>query len=314
MLSLLFSAAAIASSLPSPDTRLIQIQINVDVTEIPADKLVNVYIPVAQDASRQTVTKTDIDSNIKGAIKTETVHGNQYWHGQTSSVDDGRITITLTQTVQRTTKGRSSPTEAEKALYLKPNSRVFVSGPLVQKAISSMPDHDGTPMGITRSIYDTVIDTMEYKKTGNGWGNGDTEWACTEKYGNCTDFHAMFTSMARAQKVPARFEIGYPIPLDKESGVIGGYHCWLELALPEKGWFPIDASEAKKHPENRESLFGSQPLDRVQFTVGRDMTLEGQNSPPLNYFIYPHIEVDGQKWTNVTSTVRFSTPPPQPTP
>jgi len=310
MLTFLLSSAVLAGPPSQPDIRPIQINVTVSIADVPPETPVNVYLPIAQDAARQTVKRTDITANIDGTAKTETKYGNQYWHGQSQNITGGTVTVSLKQTVERTSAGSLQPTAEETSLFLQPNTRIALTGPLVEEAIAGMGKHDGSPKGIAQAIYDFVVDTMEYKKTGTGWGNGDTEWACSKKYGNCTDFHAMFTSMARAQNVPARFEIGYPVPLASDSGTISGYHCWLELALPDDGWFPIDASQAKKNPDQREALFGKQPLDRIEFSVGRDLTLDGQESPPLNFFIDPHVEVGGKQWDAVTTTVTYSTPTP----
>ena len=162
---------------------------------------------------------------------------------------------------------------------------------------------DESPAATARAIYDWVVDNVEYKKIGTGWGNGDTFWACNERYGNCTDFHALFISLARSEGIPARFEIGFPIPRDRSQGDIGGYHCWVQVYLPGEGWIPIDASEASKHPEQRELLYGGQPADRIHFTTGRDIVLPGEYSgQPLNYFIYPHVEVGGKPWQGKLQT------------
>jgi hypothetical protein len=151
------------------------------------------------------------------------------------------------------------------------------------------------PALLARATYDWVVDNVEYKKTGSGWGNGDSYWACTERYGNCTDFHALFISLARTQGIPARFEIGFPISEERSAGDVGGYHCWVEFYLPETGWFPIDASEAFKQPEKREFFYGSHPSDRIHFTTGRDLRLGRDHvGRPLNYFIYPYVEVAGE--------------------
>jgi len=66
-----------------------------------------------------------------------------------------------------------------------------------------------------RAIYDYVPSIMRYDKTGEGWGRGDAIYACNVKKGNCTDFHALFIGMARAAGIPARFEIGFPLPRDR---------------------------------------------------------------------------------------------------
>jgi transglutaminase-like putative cysteine protease len=121
--------------------------------------------------------------------------------------------------------------------------------------------------------------------------------ATAQRYGNCTDFHALFISLARSEGIPSRFDIGFPVRADASSGEIGGYHCWVEFHLPGSGWFPIDASEAHKHPEHRELYYGTQPTDRIHFTSGRDLKLGPEHrDAPLNYFVYPYVEVAGKAW------------------
>ncbi len=157
-----------------------------------------------------------------------------------------------------------------------------------------------------KDIYDYVFRTMKYDKTGQGWGHGDTLWACDSKHGNCTDFHSVFISMARAEKIPARFEIGFPIPADKHSAEIPGYHCWAEFYLDSAGWVPVDISEAWKHPDKHDYFFGAHDVNRVQFTVGRDLKLKpAQDGPPLNYFVYPYVEVGGKEYPNVSIAFSF---------
>ena len=48
---------------------------------------------------------------------------------------------------------------------------------------------------------------------------------------------------------------------------------------------------ADKHPDLKSYYFGNLSENRVQFTIGRDITLEpAQDGDPLNYFIYPQKE------------------------
>src|ERR1035438_3068951 len=99
-----------------------------------------------------------------------------------------------------------------------------------------------------------------YDKTGKGWGRGDIYYACQERRGNCTDFHAIFIGYARALGIPARFAIGFPLPADRGEGKIAGYHCWAEFYAKGIGWIPVDASEAAKNPAKREYFFGGHIL------------------------------------------------------
>jgi transglutaminase-like putative cysteine protease len=191
---------------------------------------------------------------------------------------------------------RGDASEAKK--FLASNQRVAVGHPIlapILNEIRSQSKGDGQA-DKARAIYDWVVDNVEYKKVGTGWGNGDTFWACNERYGNCTDFHSLFIALARTEGIPARFEMGFPIPSDRKEGTILGYHCWVEFWLPERGWFPVDASEAFKHPDQRDLFYGTQPADRLHFTTGRDLRLGSDHRDrPLNYFIYPYLEIDGKR-------------------
>jgi len=79
---------------------------------------------------------------------------------------------------------------------------------------------------------------------------------------------------------------------------------------------PVDASEAKKHPDKREYFFGAHDENRVEFSRGRDIVLSPkQDGEPLNYFVYPYVEVDGKPWTKVEHTFHYKdvdTPPAEP--
>jgi len=187
----------------------------------------------------------------------------------------------------------------ELALFLAPNRRVVVADEVLDPILAEVRQGAGSgdPAILARATYDWVVDNVEYKKVGSGWGNGDTFWACSERYGNCTDFHSLFISLARTEEIPARFEMGFPVPADRPAGEIGGYHCWVEFYLEGTGWFPIDASEAFKHPEKRELFYGTHPADRIHFTTGRDLRLgPSHRGKPLNYFIYPYVELEGRAW------------------
>ncbi|MGB2591819.1 MAG: transglutaminase-like domain-containing protein [Candidatus Acidiferrum sp.] len=177
--------------------------------------------------------------------------------------------------------------------YLEPDKLVPLNGTIAELAKEHTAG-DGTQLEKARHIYEYVVATMRYDKSGQGWGRGDAIWACTSKRGNCTDFHSLFIGMMRASGIPARFEIGFPLPEGKSEGEIAGYHCWAEFYLTGIGWVPVDASEAWKNPAKHDYFFGAHDVNRVFFTYGRDIHLSSdQKGDPLNYFIYPYAEVNG---------------------
>ena len=117
----------------------------------------------------------------------------------------------------------------------------------------------------------------------------------TVDLGIALNFHSLFISLARSHSIPARFEIGYPLPSQKKQGDISGYHCWAWFHEPHDGWTPVDISEADKHPELSEYYYGNLSADRIAFSVGRDVVLEPpQLGAALNYFVKPYVEIGGR--------------------
>ena len=117
---------------------------------------------------------------------------------------------------------------------------------------------------------------------------------CAAGKGNCSDFHTLFIAMTRSREIPAVFEIGFPLPADKKKGDVGGYHCWAWFQGDDDRWRPVDASEADKDPTRADYFFGTICANRVAFSRGRDLILDPpQRGDPVNFLIYPYIEVDG---------------------
>lgn len=181
--------------------------------------------------------------------------------------------------------GAHATPERELRRYLEPDKFVPLNGNIAELAAQQTAG-DVDTLAKARHIYDYVVTTMRYDKSGEGWGRGDAIWACTAKHGNCTDFHSLFIGMMRSKGIPARFEIGFPLPEGKNAGDISGYHRWPEFYLEGVGWVPVDASEAWKNPARRDYVFGAHDTNRVFFTYGRDIRLSPeQKGEPLNYFI-----------------------------
>jgi transglutaminase-like putative cysteine protease len=157
-----------------------------------------------------------------------------------------------------------------------------------------------------KAAYDYLFTNMRYDKTGSGWGRGDAVWACDAKRGNCTDFHSPFIGMLRVDGIPARFDIGFPLPENKDKGDIAGYHCWAEFYARKTGWIPVDISEAWKAKQKEDYFFGSVDANRVQLSTGRDIALSPkQDGPALNYFVYPYVEVDGKPYDKLDKQFSF---------
>jgi transglutaminase-like putative cysteine protease len=283
----------------------------------PGERL-RVWIPLAHSDAFQNVEVTAKTGNLPLKHVRQPQYGNEVLYAETAKADKTEYTFSVGYDIVRRehfvlvngkpvlgiSTGRPAP-KFELARFLEPDRLVPVTGVPAQLAAEQTKDAT-TPLEKARAIYDYVFRTMKYDKSGTGWGHGDTLWACDSKHGNCSDFHSVFISMARSQKIPARFQIGFPLPTDKTSAEVPGYHCWAEFYLDRVGWVPVDISEAWKHPDKHDYFFGAHDVNRVQFTQGRDLELAPrQDGAPLNYFIYPYVEVAGREYPNVSIAFSF---------
>ena len=125
--------------------------------------------------------------------------------------------------------------------YLKPRGLETISEK-IEKIAEATTQGIQDPMEKARAIYQYVFKHMRYDKSGAGWGLGDSIYACDIGKGNCTDFHSLFIVLARASHIPARFQMGIPLPDSKEGEPSGSYHCWAEFYIEGKGWIPVDIS------------------------------------------------------------------------
>ncbi|MEX1245894.1 MAG: transglutaminase domain-containing protein [Thermoanaerobaculia bacterium] len=300
--------------LAAPASRNFDATFVASVEDIPAGlHRLEVWVPLLQDTPEQIIKDLKIDSSYPGEVRRENAFGNSYFYFSTESPKPGKLEIRVSFAAQRQevlhsrlVPARGGLLPEERARYLKEENLVTIS-PRIRDLARRITYGITTAEGKARAIYDYVVNTMTYDKTVPGWGNGDTERACDVAKGNCTDFHSLFMSLARSEDIPARFVIGFPLKPDAE-GIIPGYHCWAEFYLPDRGWVPVDASDASKatDPKRRDFLFGNLDPDRIQFTVGREIRLD---PPPcaetLNYFIYPHAEGDGRPITPVAVRMEY---------
>ncbi len=254
----------------------------------------DLWLPVPQDDASQTIHRLTIDAPAPVTLGREPGVGNRSLHVRIDR-PGGEATVTMTiVATRRENAGRREPlSPEERERYLAPEPLVPLDGPIRRLAEQATAGLEGDEQR-ARAIYDAVVGTMTYDKSGTGWGRGDALYACDVRRGNCTDFHALLIGMARSAGIPARFAIGLPLPGERGSGEVSGYHCWAELYVKGRGWVPVDASEAAKDPARSDYFFGHHDEDRLEFSRGRHLTLEPpQRGPALNFFVEPYAEVDG---------------------
>ncbi len=318
---------------PSTRTLMTKFTYKAVVPEIPKDtKVVELWLPIPSDSEWQTVRDLQVSSPVPYRITQEQKFGNRmvYVRDEGLGKKEGVLEVSVSFLVERkevrvlgndgqVVKTCSCPTNCNcehcrkskelAELGLRPERLVPVGGRFLSIA-QEVTQGKAAKLDKIRALFEHVVSTMQYdyKRESPKLGEGDVAFVCDFRKGNCSDFHSYLISLARSLGIPAYLEYGFPIvgiplpnPLPKE-GKIAGYHCWAWVYDEQIGWFPVDASDARRwldagKPEIKDFLFGNLVLERsaVAFSRGRDITLNPpQKGASLNYFIYPYAEADGQ--------------------
>ncbi len=289
----------------------------VEVSDIPEGaSAIDVWLPVAHDTDGQTVSRVEVLEPEGGAIATEPTYGNRIWHKRFEAPFATPIRVAIEFDIHRTeivvpeAKSLATTPKGKSALdaYLRSNRLIPVDYDPITETALKLDLANKPPILAARTVYDWLIDEFTYDWQADGAGIGDVRWACDSKTGDCSDYHSMFLALCRSQGIPADHEFGFPIRTERPSGRIAFYHCWARFHVEGIGWIPIDASEADKHPELRDYNFGSLTHNYLKFSHGRDVNLVPQQAgPPLNKFIHPYIEIDGEPTEDFTWRVDYET-------
>ena len=191
--------------------------------------------------------------------------------------------------------------------YLGSSSMVRVDDPEVVKLAESITAGKATILDKAQAVYDWVYENMNRDNDVVGCGDGDVCRLITPEVlsGKCTDINSVFVALCRASGVPAREMFGIRMNADD---ITGNQHCWCEFYLPGTGWVPADPADvlkavltdsldktSKEALEKKDYYWGQWDEKRVEYSQGRDITLEpAQAGPALNDFGYPYAEVGGE--------------------
>jgi hypothetical protein len=304
-------------------------------------KKIELWIPMPQSNSVQTIQIFAIESDgLNYTVEEEKVHGNQYLYINHSTGSFDEKTVSISFMTNRKEHQNMEYDAISSKDYLDAYSMVSIGA-----TFSEIIKNNRLSKNNIRGIYDYVLSGMHYGKPKNvgdeyyndpwlnskekygnkgvsrdtvvalylqakleggdyTFGNGNSLYACDIGVGNCTDYHSYFMSLTRTLGIPTRFHMGFSIPLENE-GLVGGYHCWADYYVEGEGWYPVDISEADKHPLKTDYFFGTVCENRVEMMVGRDFVLEGYGEETVNLFIYPLLEIDDEPSTSFTKDFSY---------
>ncbi len=301
------STGSVHSGPPHPRDVLFTYQVRIN--QLPQQAgTIDVWVPLAKTTSEQQILRRQVHASVPYTIGQDSEYGNDILHFALQPPLPANFEVSIDYHARLPGDGTATaeppPTLEELQRSLTAGGLVIIDDEIRGRAAHATAGRAAS-VDRARGIYDAVIQQVKYDKSVPGWGRGDTRRVCLLGVGNCTDFHSLFISMARASRIPARFKIGVVIP-PESAGMIPGYHCWAEFYAPGQGWVPVDASEAWKRPELRDYYFGARDANRLLLSVGRDIHLvPRQRNGPVNIFFYPYIEIDGAVFDHVETQLLF---------
>lgn len=291
----------------TPKFRSLELDCQIDAEDIPAGASdLKIWLPQPPQNSHQAIETLSVTPNDI-LIAQDKIYKNKIIFCSFNKPKEP-VTVRIKYKIRRYEYSKPSngnfKEEKDLSNYLISNRLMIVSNEIKQMS-ANIVKGKATTIQKAKAIYDYVLSNVSYDKTIPGWGKGDTRRVCLLWAGNCTDFHSLFISLARASNIPAKFVIGVSLPKQHE-GELKDYHCWAEFYDEESGWVPVDISEAWKDKTKRGYYFGNIDEDRIEFSQGRDIALEPKcMCEPLNYFFYPYAQVNGEPFENVKIKFHF---------
>ncbi len=276
---MLLGAAAIAAPNSAPakeaNSRTFKFTYAATVIGLKPNQPAQIWLPIPPGNRNQDVQV--VDTRFSGPVERKTEPGsrNEMYSFRANASRQGTIDLSVIYLIVRRAAAeepKENVPDSDREFFLQSNRMVPVGGKSLTLIEGKTLPED--PLLRGQLLYNLVDDHLEYRKDKPGWGRGDSNWACDSRFGNCTDFHSLFMSLARSQQLPVKFQIGFSIPPQRGKGEITGYHCWAWFLPSGHGWVPVDISEANRHPDKRSYFFApsgcrSRPLHhRPRFGTG----------------------------------------------
>lgn len=122
--------------------------------------------------------------------------------------------------------------------YTQNSSKLVMDDPVIRKAVAEALAGETNPYWMAWKINKYIQDHMRYELVG-GWNVAPTVLA--RGTGSCSEYSFVMLSMCHEAGLPARYA-GSVVIRNDDASRDDVFHRWVEVYLPNYGWFPIDPS------------------------------------------------------------------------
>jgi transglutaminase-like putative cysteine protease len=288
-----------------------EMSFNVTIRTNNTTEIARLWLPYPVSNENQIVENMIITGNYNySSIQSEQENGIMILYAEWINPKDfPQLTlsydITRYEIIMKNFPLEEGPLPVDIDKYLIPTDNGPITG-IVKEYADEITEGKSSILSKATSIYDYLIEHGERDPNLSFCGDGDVCQLLLNLKGKCVDFSSVFVALSRSAGVPSREILGTRI--SKDGDITGAYHCLAEFYLPNFGWVPVDPSDVAKlmlkedlkidDPkvvEARDYFFGAQTETYIDLSTGRDIKLNPeQEDGPLNYFMYPYAEVNGE--------------------
>lgn len=144
------------------------------------------------------------------------------------------------------------PEEIRKT-YTQNASKLVLDDPVVQKAVKEALQGETNPYWMAWKINRYIQEKMHYELVG-GWNVAPT--VLSRGSGSCSEYTFVMLALCHAAGLPARYA-GSVVVRGDDASRDDVFHRWVEVYLPNYGWFPVDPSGGDSPvPAESASFFG----------------------------------------------------------
>lgn len=122
--------------------------------------------------------------------------------------------------------------------YTQDSSKLVLDDPVIQKAVQEALGGERNPYWMAWKINRYIQDKMHYELVG-GWNVAPT--VLSRGSGSCSEYTFVMLAMCHAAGLPARYA-GSVVVRGDDASRDDVFHRWVEVYLPNYGWFPVDPS------------------------------------------------------------------------
>jgi len=305
-----------APKIPGPTERTLKLDYRLHVSNIPENaQTAYAWIPMPRKTDYQTLISYKVSGNWKYEIVKDSRYGNSFilidlLSNKNRKSPNAQVMVKYqvkriaTQPIAKC-KARYDYSKSEMERYLMPDNLVPIDGGIKQEAERIAGGERGDGFYIqAKLIFDDIIATVKYDDSGFDIDRGDAIKTMDTRSGNSADCDSLFVGEARSLEIPSRLVAGITIPIGNK-GEISVYHTWSEFFDLDLGWLPVDITNAIKEKDYRESYFGGLDSNRIEFSIGRDIVFPKSKAGPVNFAIYPHVEIDGKVHKDIKYSISY---------